>query len=212
MSSMTTLYRAIVMIATGIVVVKGWQLCGPSTQQVKSAALRALELAQEALNQSPQEGSAGGALVADPRTDPSAFEAAGGISPSVSPAAAPPLLGGDAPAAAAQLPVTGQASAEPPGLSMTHPETMPKLAGADAERLPELLSRLEGLGVAEPQLAAWGSSGHMYRFSCRAKIGDSPGLARHFESVAAEPLVAVEQVVAKVEAWRTADRGAQLLR
>jgi hypothetical protein len=73
----------------------------------------------------------------------------------------------------------------------------------DSQRMPVLLARLEQLGAVEPQLAAWGSSGNLYRFSCRAAIADSPRFARHFEAVAAQPLVAVEQVVSKVETWRT---------
>jgi hypothetical protein len=69
------------------------------------------------------------------------------------------------------------------------------------------MSRLEKLGVAEPKLAAWGTSGDLYRFCCEAKWGNSAAYTRHFESVAAEPVTAVEQVVAEVEAWRTAQRG-----
>jgi hypothetical protein len=78
--------------------------------------------------------------------------------------------------------------------------------GPAQDRVPALLSHLEKLGAAEPKLAAWGDSGHLYRFSCRAALADSPSLTRHFESVAEEPAAAVEQVVAKVEAWRTAQR------
>jgi hypothetical protein len=76
------------------------------------------------------------------------------------------------------------------------------LSNAAADRLPQLYSRLESLGVSNPQLAPWGSSGQMYRFCCRAALVETPALARHFEAVAPEPVLAVEQVVAKVEAWR----------
>ena len=51
-------------------------------------------------------------------------------------------------------------------------------------------------------------AGELYRFCCRAKLADTPFHTRHFEAVAAEPVAAVEQVVAKVEAWRTAERTA----
>jgi hypothetical protein len=44
----------------------------------------------------------------------------------------------------------------------------------------------------------------MYRFCCRASWAGTPAFTRHFEAVAAEPLAAVEQVVAKVEDWRAA--------
>jgi hypothetical protein len=83
---------------------------------------------------------------------------------------------------------------------------------SNADRLPALLSRLEKFGVSDRKLTTWGSSGHLYRFCCSAPLGDSPAITQHFESVAADQEVAVEQVLAKVEAWRTAQRGTAMLR
>jgi hypothetical protein len=79
-------------------------------------------------------------------------------------------------------------------------------------RVQALLSRLEQLGGADPKLAPWGSSGHLFRCCCQAPLANSPAVSQHFESVAAEPALAVEQLVAKVEAWRTAQRNGGVLR
>jgi hypothetical protein len=196
---MTTLYRAIVMIVTGVIVVKGWQLYGPSTDQVKAGALRALEVAEDALDRSDEPAVKSGGLVADPREAAPPFGTTYDIAATAPPTTAPPLMGTQFPA-------------DQPNLSMDSSNNMPKLAAAEAVRLPALLTRLEGLGAADPQLAAWGSSGELYRFCCRANVGDSANLARHFESVAVEPLMAVEQVIAKLEAWRTAQRSERFLR
>jgi hypothetical protein len=206
---MQTLYRTIVMIVTGVLVVKGWQQFGLSTEKVKAGALRALEVAEDALNRSNEPAVNPGGLVADPRAGAPSFSAANEIPTPVLPetgAKAPPLIG-------EQTHVMGEpAQGAAPKLVLVSSDNMPPLAAADAERLPALLTRLEGLGAAEPQLAAWGSSGELYRFCCRATIGDSASFARHFESVAAEPLTAVEGVIAKLESWRTAQRTVTALR
>jgi hypothetical protein len=52
----------------------------------------------------------------------------------------------------------------------------------------------------------------MYRCQCRVALGDSPNVTRHFEAVAEKPAAAVEQVVAKVEAWRAMQGDELILR
>src|SRR6185369_4765830 len=84
--------------------------------------------------------------------------------------------------------------------------------GADDDRVKTLMSRLQQLGGSDPKVAAWGSGGHLYRCCCQAPLANSPAVTQHFESVATEPALAVEQVVAKVEAWRTAQRNGGILR
>jgi hypothetical protein len=74
------------------------------------------------------------------------------------------------------------------------------------------MSRLQKLGVADTNLAPWGSDGHLYRFTCRAPLANAPALAQHFECVAEQPDAAVEQVLAKVEAWQVAQRDGGTLR
>jgi hypothetical protein len=78
--------------------------------------------------------------------------------------------------------------------------------------MPELMSRLQKMGAADTNLSPWGSEGHLYRFSCRAPLVNAPAMTQHFESVATEPAAAVEQVIAKVEAWQVAQRDGGTLR
>jgi hypothetical protein len=78
--------------------------------------------------------------------------------------------------------------------------------------MPELMSRLQKLGAADTNLAPWGSDGHLYRFTCRAPLASAPAMTKHFESVADQPTAAIEQVLAKVEAWQVAQRDGGTLR
>jgi hypothetical protein len=78
---------------------------------------------------------------------------------------------------------------------------------AASDGVSPLLARLEELGGADAQVSEWGSGGQLFRCRCRAKVGNESPLARHFEAIASEPVLAVEQVVAKVEAWRTEQQG-----
>ena len=200
MPTFSTIYRAIVMIAVGVIVVKGWQLYGPTNEQAKSFGVRALDMAQSAWNNTQQPATESSGPAADPRM----------VIQPAAPIVAPPLQ--TAPPLQAPLepilPVTGlvpQPSDVPattvpsPGITMEGTEVLPIEV---TERLPLLYAKLEQLGGADPQLAPWGSSGELFRFRCRASLADTPAYARHFEAVAAEPVLAVEQVVAKVEAWR----------
>ena len=213
MPTFTTFFRAAVMIATGILVVKGWQLYGPSAEQMKSFAGRAIELAHESWNGSDQAES-NGSLAADPQglaasfapaADRPAFASGTADAPHADLGAAPAFAAPVAPAVFAD-----STAAEEPALAAS--DKMAASEGIEGDRMAALLAHLEQLGGVEPQLVAWGSSGRLYRFSCRAALADSPSFSRHFESVAAEPLVAVEEVVAQVEGWRTARRDEGLLR
>jgi hypothetical protein len=215
MPSFTTLFRAIVMIAVGAAVFKGWQLYGPSTEQVKTFAARAAEMAQSAWNNyHAKDKNADPELVTKQRSAAPAF--AQTIQPPAAdlavtapplaaqrPASSPPVVvpsTSSAPAAQAP-PITPLAEAAPPAAATT---------GDD--RVQALLSRLEQLGGSDPKVGPWGSSGHLFRCCCQAPLGNSPTVTQHFESVAAEPALAVEQVVAQVEAWRTARQNNGLLR
>jgi hypothetical protein len=191
MASFTTIYRAIVMVAAGIILVKGWQLYGPSTEQVKSLGARAAEMAHVAWSNLQSSEAQPVRMGEDPRL--AAAPPASVIAASVVESA--PLFSGPSGHEEAVAPITESSPA----------------GGVD--RLPALYSQLKELGAFDPQMTAWGSSGQMYRFQCRAALGDTPAFARHFEAVAAEPLAAVQRVVANVEAWRATQReGATRLR
>ena len=189
MPSFRTFFRAVVMAVVVAVGVKAWHLYGPTNEQVKSAVTQGVEMVQSAL-QSRQQASAN--LTPDPRVAaPTASNA--NLSPApLTQTEAPKLLpeSGASPAAAIQLPPAT-------------PES--------GDRLPALMSRLQQLGAADTNLTAWGNAGDLFRFTCRAPLANAPTMTQHFESVAAEPALAVEQVIAKVEAWQVAQRdGGQL--
>jgi hypothetical protein len=204
MPSPTTVYRAIVMLAAAGIVVKGWQLYGPSAAQTKSAALRVVALAHAALQESVPPAGTIAAPVAGPH------EAAPvDLAPQTGVSIPTPLS-----PAPAGLPIAPPTFSPPPPLTEVPTaaanENVP--ASTEADRLPALLARLEELGGIDPQLVAWGSSGKLYRFCCRAALAETPTYTRHFEAVAQEPLAAVENVLAKVEAWRTDQRAESQLR
>ncbi len=225
MPSLTTLYRAVVMAAVVTIVYQGWTHFGPSTEQVKSIATQAVELAGRAWNETRSAAGHRTNTVIDPRGAAAQFAvptpaltAEPKLPPNMPPATGAPPLVSSPPGPTPNTPVQGAADpriAAPP--LPAAPVVVPKntnrditpvaesAKGEDA-RLQTLFSRLEQLGAHDPQLKPWGSSGQLYRFRCSAALVDSPELSRHFESVAAEPVAAVQEVVTAVDAWRTAQR------
>jgi hypothetical protein len=195
MPRFTTIFRMIVMAIAAVIAVEGWQRYGPSTQQVKSLASRVLKIAHESLNKPELKPAETSGLVDNRPGDSPAFTAAPLTAPVVT---APVAQDGDFPAAPAIFAPVARAES----IRTTSIEP-PSSFESDADRLPALMNRLKELGGSEPQLVSWGSGGQLYRFCCQATLDDSPSFKRHFESVASEPSVAVEEVVAKVEAWRT---------
>jgi hypothetical protein len=214
MPSSTTIFRAAVMLAIGVGAYKGWQMYGPPTEKVKSLAVRALDVAQAAWQNFQ-------------KTDKDARAAA------TKPAAAPPFAQTGQPA----RPSAGDMSLVPPPLSTqtltpnsslgsppigSAPSPQAAITPLEAtsastnvpsdDRVHTLISRLEQLGGSDPKIAPWGSSGRLFRCSCQAPLANSSAVKQHFESVAVEPALAVEQVVAKVEAWQTARRNSSVLR
>lgn len=204
MPSFTTIFRAVVMVAVGAIGVKGWHLYGPTNEQVKSVVAQAIDVAKSAMQsqQAPNSGAA-----PDPRGAAPQFGATKQVAP---PAAA--LGQSDAPKLLPNaVAVPGTPSS--PGLITPPVESPARSLTASGDRMPELMSRLQQLGAADTNLAPWGNGGHLFRFSCRAPLASTPAMTQHFESVAAEPAMAVEQVLAKVEAWRVAQNaGAERLK
>jgi hypothetical protein len=195
MPSITTVYRAIVMIATGVIVVKGWQLYGPSNEQVKTFATAALEKAQEAWNGSTENATLPLTQPIDPRNGaPPVVTQLPGAAMNLAPIASAPQLVPSVKSGEGTLFGAGEAA---PATSL------PFASALEPAGVTTLLARLQELGGADAQVGPWGSSGELYRCCCRAKLAETSALARHFEAVAGEPTAAVEQVVAKVEAWRT---------
>jgi hypothetical protein len=213
MPSFKTIYRTVVMIAVAAIGVKAWQLYGPSNEQVKSTVVKAVDMAQAAWNKQRSSSTDSRLIANPPDSSPPVTNTPAPVA-AISPASPPALTPAQpAPVGAAlnaapssSMPSTPQLIAAP-----ATPSVAPAQASAE-DRVTALMSKLEKLGASETKLSAWGSSGNLYRFCCRATPADSPALAQHFESVAAEPAVAVEQVLAKVEAWRTARQSDAMLR
>ena len=199
MPSFTTIFRAVVMVAVVVVAVKGWKLYGPTNEQVKTVATQAIEMVKSRLeSQQP--------ATPDPRTAAPPLAVANPIPPTADNLSPPAKL---SPAEAPGLfPNTGAAPAPPTNLPPITPltEATGQSTGAGDERMTGLMSRLQQLGAADTRLVPWGDGGQLYRFSCKAPLAAVPTMTQHFESVANEPTVAVEQVLAKVEAWRVAQR------
>jgi len=203
MPSLQTIFRAALMIVIGAVVVKGWLLYGPTNERVKTTFAQGKELVTSFIESHQQSATSG---APDPRL--AAPRPAVGNPGDTPFAAAPPL---PAPAAIVQaeapklLPENAAAQATQVPSAATVPFDKPAQAPDSTDRVSELISHLRQLGAAETNLTPWGG-GKLYRFSCRAPLASAPAMTQHFESVAAEPEAAVAEVVAKVEAWRVAQR------
>ena len=213
MPSFQTILRATVMAAVVAVVVKGWQLYGPTNEQVRSAVTQATDVARAILDRWKQQPKA---VVEDPRL---AVPRAQLLTPPVMPpstaqATAPPLSPAAQPVAPKLLTDSGAARSvgpnQPPVAAAS--QAAPPAGSTAKDHMPELMSRLAQLGAADTNMTPWGDGGQMYRFSCRAPLTNAPIMMQHFESVAAEPTKAVEQVVVKLEAWRGAQRDGGTLR
>jgi hypothetical protein len=194
MPSFTTVLRAAVMLVAAIMLVKGWQLYGPSAEQLKSWTAQIAERVHIALSDRPQ--------LAPVASEPDSELKLAAAAPVSLPGVVAPASRIEA-TEFAEVPPLAANSTERPTLGASNLVPAPQAASAESG-IPALLARLERLGAVDSQLATWGSGGKLYRFCCRAALADSPKHTRHFESVAAEPLTAVEQVVTKVEAWRLA--------
>lgn len=217
MSSFTTIYRASVMIGVGVVAYKAWQLYGPPADKVKSIAARAVDMAQTAWNdfQHPDQKVHPNTTTRDAAT-PFAQTLPLQLPAATSSIAPPPLSTSSSaltPPAGGILSTSAQTNQTPLSSSGPAPSaTGPNPINPKNDRVQTLLSRLQQLGGSDPKIAAWGSSGHLYRCCCQAPLANSSAATQHFESVATEPALAVEQVVAQVEAWRMAQRSGSLLR
>lgn len=219
MQTVTTLLRAVVMILAVAIAWKGWQKYGPSNEQLRTIALRAIEIAQEAI-----DSESGGATPApDPRLAPAP------------PASEPPALFAAAPPAV--KPVIQVGGEVTPGERYVEPapffpDQEARDIGEGVMRLPEVartdeplrmapapggavapdevetaIAALESIGAGQVQLEPWGSDGNLYRCSCRVPWGESAAFTQHFEAIAPQALEAVQNLAEKLSAWRVARGG-----
>lgn len=68
------------------------------------------------------------------------------------------------------------------------------------DRLRSIHRRLRELGVTYTKLESGGSAAGVYRFECQIPVNSSV-YARTFEGTAADPVWAMERVLAQVESW-----------
>jgi hypothetical protein len=197
------------MLVVGVLIVKAWHAYGPSLDQLKTAVVAVVDSAQTALHNGESPGEQAHPAAGFSKTAPVLENGTKGPVVTVAPPLAPlppPAVGPTSAENSGNAPI-------PLAPSPNLPDAVaPPLTAGGTDRLPALLSRLEQLGAAGPKVSPWGSSGHLFRCCCQASRADSPGLMCHFESVATERETAVEQVVAKVEAWRTAQHDDTALR
>ncbi len=181
------------MITTGVLVVKGWQHFGPSTDRVKTLAVAAYEKAQATWSGTGEAASGAPSLGRDPRfTAGPAVTATVPAATTSSPLAAAPQL----------IPSINADNGTSPADEKMLAATAPVVGQLEADGVSALLAKLHELGVSDAQVGPWGSGG-LYRCCCQANLTAGISAARHFEAVAGEPSSAVAQVVAKVEAWRS---------
>lgn len=210
MPSFTTITRAMVMLVVGAIGFKGWQMYGPPEEQVKSVAGRGVDMLQAAWKNFQAPDKPVKATI-EPRGAAPPFAQAL-QPPAADVAITPPPLSNQtltpSPPTGA-IPSTSAATTQVPITPLAQDA---KPTETKEGRVQALLSRLEQLGGADPKVVPWGSGGHLFRCCCQAPLANSPAVTQHFESVAAEPALAVEQVVAQVEQWRTAQRSDGVLR
>lgn len=102
----------------------------------------------------------------------------------------------------------------------THPTSMrapasrgeaPRFEGQSVEQsnnaTADALSRLQGelrrRGVTYSLLESWGEDANEYRFHCKVAVAGNTRYYRNFESVSADPLSAMRQVLSQIEAWQS---------
>ncbi len=218
MSSLQTLFRTIIMLATLGIVAKVWFLHGPSVDEMKAIGTRVAEVASQAWSDYWQQ-PVNDALADDPRLPAMGGAPAPFVPPSTPVEIMPHSTSPISPRGASVVQLAGGVPAEmvpvaPADRSMPwgppeSPGAAPQVAALVPEqdtRLRVLFEQLAKLGVRDQELAPWGSRGELMRFHCSVPWANSPAYSRHFEAVAATPLGAVEQVVAEIEAWQRGQR------
>jgi len=210
MQSMTTFLRAVVMLLALAIGWMGWKIYGPTSQQLRTIASRAVEIAEEALEHDAKQGDSAldprlAPMVHVPRQESRTVKPAADVIP-----AAAELLPAKHLVAPARFEADASVTASPvrplPEVGLRGNDSISQFPQKSDDAAQRLIERLEASGVLDPQLEPWGSSGELYRFSCRVPWGGAASFTRHFESVAHEPTAAVEAVTEKVDAWRLAMR------
>lgn len=191
MSTLTTIYRVLVMGGTLAVVWMAWQVYGPPPERVRPVWNRVVEVVREALHGESESFEVAhdshlreGASAAEPDTllEP--------LSPRLFPSDQP------------IQPIAHWQEPAPELLAEPLPGAEPLAESTAPESVAGVVTRLRQLGIADYSLSPWGTSGEIYRFRCSAPWGSGGTFHRHFEAVAANPTEAALHVLSQVEAWQ----------
>ena len=199
---MATWLRATVMLVVLVGLPATWVYYGPLPPEAMGVIQRTIASAKHLFGWETQPASAawpGETLKTAPRFDESLAEATRTLQQQ------PIVEQSDLPRTP-QTPVTRDpqfslASAE---LPVENPAPPKNLDSELARQLEPHLSLLRSLDAADYSLENWGGQGQLYRFRCSIALGESDDHVRHFESINADPLHAVHQVVGEVTAWQNA--------
>ena len=130
-------------------------------------------------------------LLNEPASSTSAGETTLSADSSPAESSAPPL----APPGLETVTSSGPAQGKSPGL--------PPLTQTAASRVRDIHQQLRQLGASYTRLEMVGRDQGAYRFQCQIPVNLSV-YTRQFESTHADPLFAMEQVLAEVQVWRDA--------
>jgi hypothetical protein len=94
-------------------------------------------------------------------------------------------------------------TAAPPQKADLSPPDDEKLAAEVQRAMESVQQRLQALGAVHYRLETAGPRGEQYYFRCTAALPSNPNYHRYFEATEGDPLRAMEQVLAQIEAWRS---------
>lgn len=194
--SATTAFRALVMLSC-LITIPAVAVSGKSLPEMFQALI-------------PQRWHRHTASSPEPTPEPE------GVTWKVAPDSAPASLGADglAPPAGAVLANHGAQVARSglrEAVSMVpvrrSPQALPAQSPAQRpieplDRFSQTQERLHQLGATYYLLESWGQGEQLFRFCCRVAVTGSPDYTRYFEAINAEPMVAMNEVLTEVEAWR----------
>ncbi len=120
-----------------------------------------------------------------------------------------PISGGESRDPAFSVDPNAPTGPKPPAASDRAFNSGEGSAAADicTDQFPRMEKRLRELGATYYLLETWGSTGDRYRFFCKMAIAGNADYNRNriFQATAADPLRAMQDVLAQVEQWRNGE-------
>lgn len=197
---MVAFLRAVVMLVTLVGLPAAWIYYGPLPPGPQRVVDRFVEVARDAFGWKQEPKSS----VPETQTAAPRFESADDRD------SVPRLLDSTVTptAPAASNPRVSLVSAQTPvenfplfPLAENEPPDTP---GDLAQQLEPHFTLLRSLGASDYKLEKWGDAGREYRFVCSVPLGADAALERNFQTIDADPVAAVRQVVGEVTSWQNA--------